>query len=1671
MAENAELLLKVGLDLQHFRRQLNNIGSQLAGQPISISVKLDRTMMADQFRLFDRYIRNKKFRVEVNTNLKTEVDRAEKLVEKLNEIKRIASGISGVSTQAARGSGVAGGVATANYKELQALYQFAKEAKIPFEQLKRGAASSAADLRRVLGPAFVDVAEDIKNGIKTGLADANSTLAKLGTGMGEALLGAIKASLGIASPSKETGKLGKFAAEGFVLGFINNLIRSERKIANAVTRAAVGFIYEGLSAIGDLGPAFVPLERQLKAGALRAARRALKDGFKEGILPGVKGGLLGLLGGGATGGLIGGGQALGGGLAAGLAQLGAGGQFGVMKQMGRLATGDTAGLIAYVQELAGQVIEQAFSTGTLGALVGTAAVAGVAGASGFVKGTAGSLTKQIIELITNKILSDIATVLSGELGNVAQKHLKQIVTALMQGLERRMVSTNIAFPSMLPALPPAYRGLPQAGGNAFGALPPAYRGLPGRTTPMLPPAYRGLPMGGFDFAAMGAIPKSGASDDPGGKIVSLESGFIAAMRERFARAAERYLFGVETQVFDLYDAAVRQVEVAVDQYIAKIQAQISQRARQSVSVVDLGATTQRLLRGGVTGRDPLMLPPIGGTVASRRMGGGYVPPGGFPTEGAMAPQSQYRAARTDLGPGYLAGGQLAKALKEIDPVLRQARVPLAGAIEELGSEFGNAVKQVLLFGTAYKALAFVTALPGQALQASTALQTFRNQLLAVAGGATQADQAFEFVDSLAQRFNVPLQTARQGFIKLYASMQPAGFEPEQINNLFEGISKAAATFGLSADKVDRVNYAFAQMASKGQIMSEELKGQLGDVLPGALGLFAEAAQMSIPEFSKAMEDGAFTGTAMAQVLDNVATLLNTKFTGAAEGASKTLQGQLNAMQNALQAMYEAFEPIVNTLASNLFPILSQSIADAGSAVNALAATMMGSTGPANMLSGNARAIYEAFNQVKEIGSALFTIIRNLAPTFETLGRTVLLVLGQFARFINTPIGQFLSNVAIQTALVTSALQLMAKLGLVQAIAGLIQLVTNTRGAIASLQLLIATSKTAQLAMIGLGAGIVLAALTTLIGKLNEVYARMLDIQRGAQNAAQAIAAMSQTEATVAARRYQNQVAVLKKFQAETRGKGGLVTATAAEINAMAAAGATPGVAFTGPLVDKQKGVYGAGTIAPEMAESAIQRLSQLESAARFQARPVATAAPALQKIDFGAGAGTGRAGGGADKAANEAKRLAEEIARQAAAASDALFSEQQRFAVLKETEPVAKAFAEYSSREATIQRELNQSLAEARSQEEKLNIVRKSALQSRASSLELERDITQAGKEALKTIEQIVVDQEKQLRLEQDVQQLMSEGMTPERAKQVAEVKKLVREQLKAIDQQILQTRAVIEERAAREGSTKAVEDLRKALQGLEEDRKKAEGKGREAEEGVPETKPKTAQDYISEGMDAARKNLEELTNAGYQLVQAAGAIGDAFGESFKGLISGSMTAQQALANFFQSIGDYFADMAAKMIAEWIKMQIIGLAQSLLPGIGGIFGGAQSGLSGTGALSPGGFGMSVPTYAGVKFATGGIAPGGFKAFANGGLVTGPTMGLVGEGRYNEAIVPLPDGRSIPVELKGAMGGNISVVVNVDATGSEAAGDESQAKALGNVVSAAVQAEIIKQKRPGGLLAR
>jgi hypothetical protein len=102
---------------------------------------------------------------------------------------------------------------------------------------------------------------------------------------------------------------------------------------------------------------------------------------------------------------------------------------------------------------------------------------------------------------------------------------------------------------------------------------------------------------------------------------------------------------------------------------------------------------------------------------------------------------------------------------------------------------------------------------------------------------------------------------------------------------------------------------------------------------------------------------------------------------------------------------------------------------------------------------------------------------------------------------------------------------------------------------------------------------------------------------------------------------------------------------------------------------------------------------------------------------------------------------------------------------------------------------------------------------------------------------------------------------------------------------------------------------------------------------------------------------------------------------------------------------------------------------------------------------------------------------GIPGFATGGVVSSPTVALVGEGIHNEAIVPLPNGRSIPVDLQGAgessgKGGDINNAISVTIQNSGQAKETSRGDSLAivNLVRNLVTEGLVNEKRPGGLLA-
>lgn len=186
---------------------------------------------------------------------------------------------------------------------------------------------------------------------------------------------------------------------------------------------------------------------------------------------------------------------------------------------------------------------------------------------------------------------------------------------------------------------------------------------------------------------------------------------------------------------------------------------------------------------------------------------------------------------------------------------------------------------------------------------------------------------------------------------------------------------------------------------------------------------------------------------------------------------------------------------------------------------------------------------------------------------------------------------------------------------------------------------------------------------------------------------------------------------------------------------------------------------------------------------------------------------------------------------------------------------------------------------------------------------------------------------------------------------------------------------------------------------------------------------------------------------------------------------------EDALVQFAMTGKLSFRQLANSIIADLIRIaiqqSIMAPLMTFMRGLS-LFGGPAAAVGASaGAASTGPMWNSLVAANGAAFDLGGV-----RKFATGGIVSRPTMfahggglGLMGEAGA-EAIMPLRrlgNGR-LGVEATGGSTNNVTVNVNVEGGDSKVSGDPGSATMLGNIIAKAVQAELVQQKRPGGLLA-
>ena len=138
---------------------------------------------------------------------------------------------------------------------------------------------------------------------------------------------------------------------------------------------------------------------------------------------------------------------------------------------------------------------------------------------------------------------------------------------------------------------------------------------------------------------------------------------------------------------------------------------------------------------------------------------------------------------------------------------------------------------------------------------SAQIQKLEVALKGVTKTQSEFNKAQKIISDTSRRLNVPLGAATKQFTTLSASVIGAGGNVDDAEKVFKGVSEAIKATGGDAEDVQSAIRAMSQIFGKGKVSAEELQGQLGERLPGAVVKFANATGRTLPELQKDLRDG------------------------------------------------------------------------------------------------------------------------------------------------------------------------------------------------------------------------------------------------------------------------------------------------------------------------------------------------------------------------------------------------------------------------------------------------------------------------------------------------------------------------------------------------------------------------------------------------------------------------------------------------------------------------------------------------------------------------------------------------------------------------------------------------------------------------------------------------
>lgn len=352
--------------------------------------------------------------------------------------------------------------------------------------------------------------------------------------------------------------------------------------------------------------------------------------------------------------------------------------------------------------------------------------------------------------------------------------------------------------------------------------------------------------------------------------------------------------------------------------------------------------------------------------------------------------------------GALATVTIPAALNSLGAMFSSVAAQAGAAAAPIGGSIGGIIGSLGSLGGAVTAaraswLALIAVLTGGVLygfssgvqDAAAMVEKFRATITATTGSQQQAAEQWEFVRKVANATATDLEQVSKSYTRFSIAAQQSGLSLQTTQDIFQKLASTFRVFQLDAKSTGLAFLAFEQMINKGKVSMEELRRQLGEHLPGAMGAMAKALGVSVGQLDEMVRNGELGVDAVRKMVDQ----LHADFGSRLPEALKTAQAQFQILANTTLSLRAAFGTAFN---QEIIPALQRFIAILQSPGLERFASSLGSLFGA--LGGVAlNAINVLANAIGVLGSAIGPVVglinSGLVLALEAVGGALGMVAG------------------------------------------------------------------------------------------------------------------------------------------------------------------------------------------------------------------------------------------------------------------------------------------------------------------------------------------------------------------------------------------------------------------------------------------------------------------------------------------------------------------------------------------------------------------------------------------------------------------------------------------------------------------------------------------------------